>query len=142
VGEQGKDSRLGFPSREAGVGHFEWVFQDKTGNLWKNRHSFVRVPGRYHLVEPVNDAGKGPAQVVAPTSQVQAPTSLAQAVVKPTPAAASPGPVDPIFEDYDCILNMTNSQNNNLFVILQVRSALWRHTFYQRWGRVTAKLSL
>jgi hypothetical protein len=67
VGEQGKDSRLAFPSREAAVGKFEWVFKDKTGNLWKNRHSFVSVPGRYHLMEPVNDVFKGPAQVVAPT---------------------------------------------------------------------------
>jgi len=40
-----------FSSAEEAVKEFEKIFKSKTGNLWSERHNFVRKPKKYRLME-------------------------------------------------------------------------------------------
>ncbi len=49
--EVGSDSLVEFDIKEEAIEKFKENFEAKTGNLWKNRDSFEKKPGKYVLID-------------------------------------------------------------------------------------------
>lgn len=83
IGDRGMHQETPFPSKEECVNEFLKIFKDKSGNEWKNKDKFEKIPKKYKLLhfttkknqrdylQPINwdDKNLPPAQLEQPIAK-------------------------------------------------------------------------
>eukprot|EP00658_Telonema_sp_P-2_P018068 TRINITY_DN17073_c0_g1_i6.p1 TRINITY_DN17073_c0_g1~~TRINITY_DN17073_c0_g1_i6.p1 ORF type:complete len:635 (-),score=124.73 TRINITY_DN17073_c0_g1_i6:103-2007(-) len=77
VGECGLDTHVSrFSSRQEAIDAFTHKFKERTGNLWENKHEFVKKPGKYNLV--VTACAEDQDETAVPQAATKQPGDLAE----------------------------------------------------------------
>ncbi|KAJ3332829.1 Poly [ADP-ribose] polymerase 2 [Blyttiomyces sp. JEL0837] len=152
VGVDGQNAIQSFSNVDQAIKNFESKFKDKTKNNWADRANFVKVSGKYQLLERDwgDDAQADEEEDEEAPEANDEPVAMdidrkdgAATFIVPLDADKFANEYDVLQKDgviYDVLLNQTDiGNNNNKFYIIQLlkhKTDPNKFMVWTRWGRV------